>query len=107
MSLSFLLINTTLSIIVSIYCYLIKCRLLSHLVINNKLEEVAILILLILNVNIALQQWRRVMSNDELKKIDINKIEDINFDVSLDEKSYKNILVLVMQNFNWCKTIAY
>ena len=47
------------------------------------------------------------MSNDELKKIDINKIEDINFDVSLDEKSYKNILVLVMQNFNWCKTIAY
>ena len=80
---------------------------MSHLVINNKLEEVAILILLILNVNIALQQWRRVMSNDELKKIDINKIEDINFDVSLDEKSYKNILVLVMQNFNWCKTIAY
>ena len=98
MSLSFLLINTTLSIIVSIYCYLIKCRLLSHLVINNKLEEVVILISLILNVNIALQQWRRVMSNDELKKIDINKIEDINFDVSLDEKSYKNILVLVMQN---------
>ena len=98
MSLSFLLINTTLSIIVSIYCYLIKCRLFSHLVINNKLEEVVILILLILNVNIALQQWRRVMSNDELKKIDINKIEDINFDVSLDEKSYKNILVLVMQN---------
>ena len=80
---------------------------MSHLVINNKLEEVVILISLILNVNIALQQWRRVMSNDELKKIDINKIEDINFDVSLDEKSYKNILVLVMQNFNWCKTIAY
>ena len=80
---------------------------MSHLVINNKLEEVVILILLILNVNIALQQGRRVMSNDELKKIDINKIEDINFDVSLDEKSYKNILVLVMQNFNWCKTIAY
>ena len=71
---------------------------MSHLVINNKLEEVVILISLILNVNIALQQWRRVMSNDELKKIDINKIEDINFDVSLDEKSYKNILVLVMQN---------
>ena len=80
---------------------------MSHLVINNKLEEVVILISLILNVNIALQQWRRVMSNDELKKIDINKIEDINFDVSLDEKSYKNILVLVIQNFNWCKTIAY
>ena len=36
------------------------------------------------------------------------KIEDSDFDnISLDEKSYENILVYDISYKNWCKTIAY
>ena len=42
---------------------------------------------------------------------DITKFEDFNFgNILLGEKSYKNILVYdiyFMQNFDWCKTMAY
>ena len=64
--------------------------------------------------------------NDELNKIgklncmcyyldDIIKIEDLDIDILLDEKSYKNILITTfctklwhfVQNFDWCRTIRY